>query len=147
MSLLPLISIFDYGLRLLQYPPISLVALAARRLGVVRLSPRPARQPGGNGVRGGLLGHAVVADHSVEAAPGGGVLSRIVRLQRGRDTSLVLRGREGRRRMTDSRKSHASKLGSLQPKQQKMSGWVTSSTKVLLKIRYERADPTDWVPF
>lgn len=111
MSLLPLISKFDYGLRLLQYPSISLVALAARRLGVVLLPRRPARQPGGNGVRGGLLGHAVVADHSVEAAPGVGVLSRIVRLQRGRDTSLVLRGREGRTGMTNNRKSRASKHG------------------------------------
>lgn len=111
VSFLPLISIFDYSLRLFQHPSISLVALAARRLGVVLLSPCPNRQPGGNGVRSGLLGHAIVADHSVEAAPGVGVLSRIVRLQRCRDTPLVLRTREGRTRMSNSRKSHASKHG------------------------------------
>lgn len=54
---------------------------------------RPSRQPGGDRVRGGLLGHAVVADHCVEAAPRVGVLSGVVRLQRGRDTPLVLRVR------------------------------------------------------
>lgn len=75
------------------------------------LSPCPFWQPGGNGVRGALLGHAVVADHSVEAAPGVGILSRIVSFQRGRDTPLVLQGREGRTRMTNSRKLHASKHG------------------------------------
>lgn len=54
------------------------------------LLPYPAWQPGGDGVRGGLLGHAVVADHCVEATPGVGILSGVVRLQRGRDTPLVL---------------------------------------------------------
>lgn len=71
------------------------VALAARGLGVVLLPRRPSGQPGGDGVRGGLLGHAVVADHRVEAAPGVGVLGGVVRLQGGRDAPLVLRGKEG----------------------------------------------------
>lgn len=43
-------------------------------------------------MRGGLLGHAVVADHRVEAPPGVGVLGGVVGLQRGRDASLVLQG-------------------------------------------------------
>lgn len=58
------------------------------------LGPRPPREPGGDGVRGGLLGHAVVADHRVEAAPGVGVLGGVVRLQRGWDTPLVLGRRD-----------------------------------------------------
>lgn len=65
------------------------MALAAGGLSVV-LSARSSRQPGGDGVRGGLLGHAVVADHCVEAAPGVGVLSSVVGLQRSWDTALVL---------------------------------------------------------
>lgn len=43
-------------------------------------------------MRGGLLGHAVVADHRVEAPPGVGVLRGVVGLQRSRDASLVLQG-------------------------------------------------------
>lgn len=67
------------------------VALSAGRLGVViatRCSPEG--QPGGDRVRGGLLGHAVVADHCVEAAPGVGVLGGIVGLEGCWDTPLVL---------------------------------------------------------
>lgn len=52
---------------------------------------RPSGQPGGDRVRGGLLGHAVVADHCVEAAPGVGILGSVVGLQGGWDTPLVLR--------------------------------------------------------
>lgn len=62
-----------------------------RGFGVVRLARGPAGQPGGDGVRGGLLGHAVVADHRVEAPPGVGVLRGVVGLQRGRDAALVLK--------------------------------------------------------
>lgn len=64
------------------------VALAARGFGVVPA--RPSGQPGGDGVRGGLLGHAVVADHCVETAPRVGILGRVVGLKRGGDTPLVL---------------------------------------------------------
>lgn len=53
---------------------------------------RPSRQPGGDRVRGGLLGHAVVADHRVEAAPRVGVLGGVVGLQRRRDAPFVLLG-------------------------------------------------------
>ncbi len=75
------------------------VALAARGFSVVLLPPRPSRQPGGDRVRGGLLGHAVVADHCVETAPRVGVLGSVVGLQRGWDTPLVLGGRkEGEQR-------------------------------------------------
>ena len=66
------------------------VALAAGRFGVMLLPRHPSRKPGGDRVWGGLLGHAVVADHCVEAAPGVGVLRSVVGLQRGRDTPLVL---------------------------------------------------------
>lgn len=79
----------------LQPLPTPSVALAARGLGVVLLPRRPSGQPGGDGVRGGLLGHAVVADHRVEAAPGVGVLGGVVRLQGGRDAPLVLQGKGG----------------------------------------------------
>ena len=69
-------------------------------LGVVVLRPghrartAASGHPGGDGARGGLLGHAVVADHRVEAAPGVGVLGGVVGLQRGRDAALVLRGKQ-----------------------------------------------------
>ncbi len=66
------------------------VALAAWGFGVVLLPRHPSGQPGGDRVRGGLLGHAVVADHCVEAAPRVGILSSVVRLQRGWNTPLVL---------------------------------------------------------
>lgn len=79
------------------------VALAARGLRVVLLPSRPSRQPGGDGVRGGLLGHAVVADHCVETAPRVGVLGGVVRLQRGWDTPLVLRRERTERFRTRSR--------------------------------------------
>lgn len=46
-------------------------------------------------MRGGLLGHAVVADHRVEAPPGVGVLGGVVGLQRSWDASLVLQGATG----------------------------------------------------
>lgn len=69
----------------------SSVALSAGGLGLM-VSARCSSQwqPGGDRVRGRLLGHAVVADHGVEAPPGVGVLSRVVGLQGCRDTSLVL---------------------------------------------------------
>lgn len=70
------------------------VALAARGFGIMRLPPRASRQPGGDRVRGGLLGHAVVTDHCVETASWVGVLGGIVGLQRGWDTTLVLRETE-----------------------------------------------------
>lgn len=70
------------------------VALAAGGFSVMRLPSRAARQPGGDGVRGGLLGHAVVTDHCVEAAPRVGVLGGVVGLQRGWDTALVLGGEQ-----------------------------------------------------
>ena len=66
------------------------VALAARGFGVVLLPSRPSRQPGGDRVRGGLLGHAVVADHCVETAPRVGILGSVVGLQGGWDAPLVL---------------------------------------------------------
>lgn len=69
------------------HPSINSVALAARGF---LLRPRSSWQPGGDRVRGGLLGHAVVADHRVEAASGVGILGSVVSLQRGRNTSLVL---------------------------------------------------------
>lgn len=103
VSFLPIISKLYYTSAHIipqQHPSISSVAVAAGRLGVVLLPPRPSRQPGGDRVRGGLLGHAVMADHCVEAAPGVGVLSGVVRLQRGRDTPLVLQGRARKTRMT-----------------------------------------------
>lgn len=71
-------------------PSANSVALAARGFGVVRLPPCSSGQPGGDGVRGGLLGHAVVADHRVEAAPRVGILGSVVGLQRGWNTPLVL---------------------------------------------------------
>lgn len=43
-------------------------------------------------MRGGLLGHAVVADHCIETAPGVGILGSVVGLKRGWDTPLVLWG-------------------------------------------------------
>jgi len=50
----------------------------------------PSWQPGGDRVRGGLLGHAVVADNCVESAPRVGILGGVIGLKRGWDTSLVL---------------------------------------------------------
>lgn len=73
----------------------------------------PSRQPGGDRVRGGLLGHAVVADHRVEAAPGVGVLGGVVRLQRGRDAPLVLR--EGGRTSMNVAESQACVEGDSNP--------------------------------
>lgn len=64
------------------------VAFAARRFSFVSCC--PSRQPGGDRVGGGLLGHAVVADHCVEATPGVGVLGSVVGLKRSWDTPLVL---------------------------------------------------------
>ena len=64
------------------------VTLAAR--GFAFVPRRPSRQPGGDGVRGGLLGHAVVADHCVETAPGVGVLGGVVGFEGGWDAPLVL---------------------------------------------------------
>ena len=78
--------------------PAALVPVGG--LGVVVLRPghcarsASSGHPGGDGARGGLLGHAVVADHRVEAAPGVGVLGGVVGLQRGRDAALVLRGKQ-----------------------------------------------------
>lgn len=64
------------------------VTLATRGFAFV---PRwSSRQPGGDRVRGGLLGHAVVADHCVESAPGVGVLGGVVRFEGGWDAPLVL---------------------------------------------------------
>lgn len=51
---------------------------------------RSSRQPGGDRVRGGLLGHAVVADHCVETAPRVGILGSVVSLKGGWDAALVL---------------------------------------------------------
>lgn len=72
-------------------PSASSVAFAARRLSFVSCC--PSRQPGGDRVGGGLLGHAVVADHRVEATPWVGVLGGVVGLERSWDTPLVLRAR------------------------------------------------------
>lgn len=74
-------------------PSANSVALAAWGFGVMRLPSCSSRQPRGDGVRGGLLGHAVVADHCVEAAPRVGVLGSVVGLQRGWDAPLMLGGR------------------------------------------------------
>lgn len=69
------------------------VPLAAWGFSIMLLPRYPSRQPGGDGVRGGLLGHAIVADHCVETAPRVGILGSVVRFQRGWDTPLVLWGR------------------------------------------------------
>lgn len=93
------------------------------------LLPRcPSRQPGGDRVRGGLLGHAVVADHGVEAASGVGVLSGVVRLQRGRDTPLVLRERGRRACMTKQPKATG---GGVQTRNLEFTerGWNLSCSK------------------
>lgn len=87
------------------------VALAAGGFSVMRLPSRPSRQPGGDGVRGGLLGHAVVTDHCVEAAPRVGILGSVVGLQRGWDTPLVLRGSKRRLRLITFINSFFSKGG------------------------------------
>lgn len=68
------------------------MALGLGRLGLVDDGGR--RQPRPDGAGSALLGHTVVADDRVEAAPGAGVLGRVVSVQRGRDTALVL-GKRG----------------------------------------------------
>lgn len=68
----------------------SVALTAARGFGVA--PPRSSGQPGGDGVRGGLLGHAVVADHRVETTPRVGILGGVVGLEGGWDAALVLQG-------------------------------------------------------
>lgn len=49
-----------------------------------------SREPWGKRARGGLLGHAVVADDGVKAPTAVAVLGSVIGLQRGRDAAFVL---------------------------------------------------------
>lgn len=92
---------------------------------------RSWRQPGRYSPGAGLLGHAVVADDSVEPAPGIGILCGIVRIQRGRDAPLVL---ERGRKQENKEWSHHFQALAL-----KISGLAVCTDDVWLRLAAARA--------
>lgn len=78
-------------------------------------------------MRGGLLGHAVVADHCVEAAPRVGILGSVVSLKGGWDAALVLRGNNNKK--VSSQKASQDSHGD------EFSRWKVRKCHYMIKMR------------